>query len=70
MKKLFQYAVIFHKYELTETGAKVYKDSELIIEPKYTMAENDKEVMFKATREIDEEYAKAPDNVEIFIRNF
>jgi hypothetical protein len=70
MKKLFQYAVVFHKYKTTESGAKVYKDSEMIIEPKYTMAENDKEVMFKATREIDEQYAKAPDNVEILIRNF
>lgn len=70
MKKLFQYAVVFHKYETSETGAKVYKDSELIIEPKYTLAETEKEVVFKATREIDEQYAKAPDNVEILIRNF
>ena len=70
MKKLFQYAVVFHKYETSENGSKVYKDSELIIEPKYTMAESEKEVKFKATREIDEEYAKAPDNVEILIRNF
>lgn len=70
MKKLFQYAVVFHKYETTETGVKTYKDSELIIEPKYTLAESEKEVIFKATREIDEEYVKAPDNVEILIRNF
>lgn len=70
MKKLFQYAVVFHKYETTDSGAKVYKDSQMIIEPKYTMAESEKEVMFKATREIDDQYAKAPDNVEILIRNF
>jgi hypothetical protein len=65
MKKLFQYVVIFHKYEKSE-----YKDSELIIEPKFMLAESEKEVVFKATREIDEEYAKSPDNVEIIIRNF
>lgn len=70
MKKLFQYAVVFHKYETTDSGAKVYKDSELIIEPNYMLAQTEKEVVFKATREIDEQYAIAPDNVEIIIRNF
>lgn len=70
MKKLFQYAVVFHKYETTETGAKMYKDSELIIEPEYMLAETEKEVVFRATRQIDEQYAVAPDNVEILIRNF
>lgn len=70
MKKLFQYAVVFHKYETTESGTKKYKDSELIVEPKVMLAETEKEVIFKATREIDEEYAQAPDNVEILVRNF
>lgn len=70
MKKLFQYTVLFHKYETIESGAKVYKDSELIIEPKYTLAETENEVIFKATREIGEKYAKLPDNVEILVRNF
>jgi hypothetical protein len=70
MKKLFQYTVIFHKYETSKSGSKIYVDSELIIEPKYTLAESENEVIFKATREIDENYAKFPDNVEILIRNF
>lgn len=69
MKRLFQYAVLFHKYE-TKEGVKTYVDSELIIEPKVVLAETEKEVIFKATREVDEEYAKSPDNVEIVIRNF
>lgn len=69
MKKLFQYAVVFHKYE-TKENVKTYSDSEIIIEPKVILAENEKEVMFKATREIDEQYAKFSDNVEIIIRNF
>ena len=34
------------------------------------LAESEKEVVFRATREIDEQYAKSPDNVEILIRNF
>jgi hypothetical protein len=70
MKKLFQYVAIFHKYEKSESGVKTYKDSEIVIEPKFMLAESEKEVIFKATREIDEEYAKHPDNVEILIRNF
>lgn len=70
MKKLFEYAVIFHKYEILENGAKVYIDSEIIINPKFTLAESEKEVIFKATREIDESYARFPDNVEILIKKF
>jgi len=70
MKKLFEYAVIFHKYEELKNGEKVYKDSEIIINPKFTLAESEKEVIFKATREIDEAYARFPDNVEILIRKF
>lgn len=69
MKKLFQYAVLFHKFE-TKDNLKTYIDSEIIIEPKVVLAENEKEVVFKATREIDEEYAKYPDNVQIVVKNF
>jgi hypothetical protein len=70
MKKLFQYTVIFHEFETSVAGVRTYKDSKMVIEPKFTLAESEKEVVFKATREIDEEYAKSPDNVEILIRNF
>ena len=70
MKKLFQYVAIFHKYEKSESGVKTYKDSEMIIEPKFMLAEREKEVIFKATREIDKQYDKHPNNVEILIRNF
>ena len=69
-KKLFQYTVIFHKYEASENGTEVYKDSEILIDPKFTLAASEKEVIFKATREISEDHAKFPDNVEILIRNF
>ena len=54
MKQLFQYTVIFHKYGLNESGVKVYLDSELIIEPRYILALDEKDVIFKATREVGE----------------
>jgi len=69
MKKLFQYTVLFHEYE-TKEGAKVYKDSSIIVEPKFVLASSEKEVVFKATREIDEKFAASPDDVQILIRNF
>ena len=69
MKKLFQYTVLFHEYETTENRKK-YKDSKIILEPKYLLAETEKEVIFKATREISEEYAQHPDDVQILVRNF
>lgn len=69
MKTLFQYTVLYHEYETTDKG-KIYKDSQIISEPKFILASNEKEVVFKATREIDEKYAGDPDNVQILIRNF
>ena len=69
MKSMFQYTVVFHEYETTEKG-RVYVDSHVVIEPKTVLAKSEKEVMFKATREIDEKYAEFPDDVQIIIRNF
>ena len=70
MKQLYQYAAIFHKYDFNEEGIKVYTDSELIIEPKYILANDEKEVIFKATRYVGENYAKSPDSIEIVIKKF
>lgn len=69
-KRLFQYCVIFHEYGNDENGNKEYKDSKLIIEPKFKLGVSEKEIIFTATREIDEKYAAYPDQVEILIRNF
>lgn len=72
-KKLFQYAVILHKYEKDEAnlkGGPIYVDSELIIQPTMMLAKSEKDVVFKVTRLIPEEHAGDPDNVEILIRNF
>jgi hypothetical protein len=70
MKKLYQYTVVFHKYGFNESGLKIYIDSELVIEPRYVLANDEKDVIFKATREVGEQYAQAPDNVEILIKKF
>lgn len=70
MKKLYQYAVIFHKYGFNKAGLKVYIDSELIIEPRYILAADEKDVIFKATREVGGQYAESPDSVEIVIKKF
>ena len=66
MKKLFQYAVILHKYD--KEG--IYTDSKIIIEPTTVLAKSEKDLVFKITREIPEEYAEDPDNVQILVRNF
>ena len=70
MKQLYQYTVIFHKYGLNESGVKMYLDSELIIEPRYVLAADEKDVIFKATKHISEYYAQSPDSVEIVIKKF
>jgi hypothetical protein len=70
MKQLYQYVAIYHKYDFNEEGTKVYTDSELLIEPKYILANDEKEVIFKATKHIGEYYAQSPDSVEIIIKKF
>ena len=68
-KRPFQYMVLLHEYEEKE-GKKEYKDSKVIIDMKTVMAKTEKELVFKITREIPEEFAGEPDNVEIIIRPF
>ena len=69
MKKLFQYAVILHEFKEGEKE-KEFVDSKLIIEPKFILAKSEKDVVFKVTREIPEEYATDPDNVQILVKGF
>ena len=72
-KKPFQYMVLLHEYEKDETNPKsgpTYKDSKVIIDLKTVMAKSEKELIFKITREIPEQFAGEPENVEIIIRPF
>jgi hypothetical protein len=66
MKTLFQYAVILHTYDKKGN----YVDSQIIVEPKTALAKSEKDLVFKITREIPEEFATDPDNVQILVRNF
>ena len=66
MKQLFQYAVILHEYDKEGN----YVDSKIIVEPKTALAKSEKDLVFKITREIPEEFAEDPDNVQILVRNF
>ena len=70
MKKLFQYVVLLHEYEDQGKGTRVFKDSKIIIEPKFTLEKSEKDVLFKVTREIPEKYTKNPDDIQIIVRNF
>ena len=66
MKRLFQYAVILHKYD----EKRVYVDSQVIIEPATKLAKSEKDLVFSVTREIPEEHTSNPDDIEIIVRNF
>ena len=66
MKQLFQYAVLLHKYDKDDE----YVDTQVIIEPKFALAKSQQDLVFKITREIPEEYATDPANVQIIVRNF
>jgi hypothetical protein len=66
MKQLFQYTVILHEHNTDEC----YVDSKLIIEPTFKLAKSEKDLVFQITREIPEEHAGNPDNIQILVRNF
>lgn len=69
--RLFQYSVILHKYTQTKTNnGEMYDGAEIIVDLTTVLAKNEKEVVFKATREVPEDKAGDPDNVEILVRPF
>lgn len=66
MKTLFQYAVLLHIYD--KNGS--YEDSKIIVDVTSALAKSQKDLIFKITRAIPEEYASEPDHVQIIITNF
>lgn len=68
-RQLFQYCVILHTTE-TKDGRVEYTGAEVVIAPTTMLATSEKEVLFKVTRQIPEEKATNPDNVEIMIQTF
>jgi hypothetical protein len=65
-KSLFEYVVLFH----TKDDKGKVTDTKIIIDPKTALAEKETDLVFKITREIPDEYAEKPDNVEIIVRPF
>lgn len=65
-KQLFEYAVLKHIKD--EKGQ--ITDTEIIISPTTKLAKSEQDVAFAVTREIPEEHAKDPENIEIIIRGF
>lgn len=68
-RRLFQYAVIKHTKEVKD-GKETYTGAELIISPQYVLASSEREVMFKVIRDIPEDKAAEPENVEVLIKGF
>ena len=68
-KQLFDYVILFHEYEVKD-GKKEYKDTKIIKEKSSILAKDQNAVAFKATREITDEYAEFPEQVEIIVRPF
>lgn len=68
-KNLFDYVILFDKYE-TVDGKKTFVDTIVLKERTSVLAKNDKEVAFKATREVPEDYVSDSENVRIIIRPF
>ena len=69
--KLFEYVVIHHPQPTKEdkdAGRK--KPSVLLVDVTREMAEDEKEVMIKAAREIPEEYLDRLSQIEVAVRPF
>ena len=69
--QLFEYAVLFHpKPTKDPAGNYTTPKSEVIVEPIRILAENEKEVSIKASREIPEKFDDKMELVEILVRPF
>ena len=66
-KKLFNYAVIWHP---TAEEFADGEQSELVIGPTTTLATDENEVKFIANREVPDEFAKEPGQLEVIVRPF
>ena len=69
-QSLFQYAVIVHQYVINDKQVREYTESKMVIEPKTVLAVSDNDLKFSIIREIPDEYAKKPEDLDIVIRPF
>lgn len=68
--KLFQVAVLLHPKEDTKDSAGTALDSELIYGPETLLGKDERSIMIKVARKLDEKYLSDMDLVEFVIRNF
>jgi hypothetical protein len=65
-KSLFNYAVLLHK----RNEKNEIVDTIVIVEPKAILAKSEKDVAFKATREVPEDKIDNPEDIEILVSPF
>lgn len=69
--KIYEYAVIYNPLPTKEQNDRGEKPkSELIVDVKRVLSNNDKEAMMLAARDIPQEYTDKLDRVEIALRPF
>jgi hypothetical protein len=69
--RLFEYAVLYHPKVVKDAlGNETQGPDKILVEPKFVLAANDKEVAMRASREIDEAYLDKLEQVEIVVRPF
>ena len=69
--QLFEYAVLFHpKPTKDPAGNDTTPKSTVVVQPTQVLAENEKEVSIKASRQIPESYDDKLELVEILVRPF
>lgn len=75
--KLFQYAILFHPntqaseiLEGLQSGDVERKPSEMLVQPKWIVAQSEDEVKILAARDIPAEYTSKVDQLELLVRPF
>lgn len=69
--KLYEYAILFHpRYKARAKDEEADTKTELVQEPKWTLARDDKQVAMIAARSVPEKYLDDLDRIEILIRPF
>lgn len=71
MAKLYQWAILLNPRATKDAmGNDTTPPAKLIVEPKYQLAKDEKEVALRAAREIPTEYLDKLDEVEVLVRPF
>ena len=66
---LYEIVVLWHPDPNNDDEMKT-KKSKVIIEPRYELANDEKSLLYRVSREIDEKYVEQMNQIEIIIRPF